>query len=78
MGEVIGQRIWPSPITGHIGRGDWIRTSDPLLPKQMRYQAAPLPVTKCQRGGIIYGMMRAVCRGIANPVGKAQFRASQA
>ena len=25
------------------GRGDWIRTSDPLLPKQMRYQAAPLP-----------------------------------
>ena len=26
------------------GRGDWIRTSDPLLPKQMRYQTAPLPV----------------------------------
>ena len=26
------------------GRGDWIRTSDPLLPKQMRYQAALLPV----------------------------------
>ncbi len=26
-----------------VGRGDWIRTSDPLLPKQMRYQTAPLP-----------------------------------
>ena len=26
-----------------IGRDDWIRTSDPLLPKQMRYQAAPRP-----------------------------------
>src|SRR3989304_3153048 len=25
------------------GRGDWIRTSDPLLPKQMRYQAALRP-----------------------------------
>ena len=26
-----------------IGRDDWIRTSGPLLPKQMRYQAAPRP-----------------------------------
>lgn len=25
------------------GRGDWIRTSGPLLPKQVRYQAAPRP-----------------------------------
>src|SRR3954452_17969646 len=25
------------------GRGDRIRTCDPLLPKQMRYQTAPLP-----------------------------------
>ena len=25
------------------GRGDWIRTSDPLLPKQLRYQAALHP-----------------------------------
>ena len=25
------------------GRDDWIRTSDPLLPKQMRYQAALRP-----------------------------------
>ena len=29
---------------GFIGRGERIRTSDPLLPKQMRYQAALLPV----------------------------------
>src|SRR5438093_13574489 len=26
------------------GRGEWIRTTDPLLPKQMRYQAALRPV----------------------------------
>ena len=32
-------------IAPENGRGDWIRTSDPLLPKQMRYQAAPLPDT---------------------------------
>ncbi len=25
------------------GRGDWIRTSGPLHPMQVRYQAAPLP-----------------------------------
>ena len=25
------------------GRGDWIRTSDPLLPRQVRYQAALHP-----------------------------------
>ena len=28
------------------GRGDWIRTSDPLLPKQMRYQTAPRPAPR--------------------------------
>src|SRR5690606_12008353 len=28
---------------GEIGRGDWIRTSDLLLPKQTRYQAALRP-----------------------------------
>ena len=27
-----------------IGRDDWIRTSDPLTPSQVRYQAAPHPV----------------------------------
>ena len=25
------------------GRGDWIRTSDPLRPRQVRYQAALRP-----------------------------------
>jgi hypothetical protein len=25
------------------GRGDWIRTSDPLLPKQVRYQLRHAP-----------------------------------
>ncbi len=25
------------------GRGDWIRTNDPLHPMQVRYQAAPRP-----------------------------------
>ena len=27
-----------------IGRDDWIRTSDPLTPSQVRYQAALHPV----------------------------------
>ena len=32
------------PITpAHNGREGEIRTPDPLLPKQVRYQAAPLP-----------------------------------
>jgi hypothetical protein len=26
-----------------FGPGDWIRTSGPLLPKQVRYQTAPRP-----------------------------------
>jgi hypothetical protein len=30
-------------ICFHIGRGERIRTSDPLLPKQVRYQAALRP-----------------------------------
>ena len=29
------------------GRSDWIRTSDPLLPKQVRYHAAPRSVMGC-------------------------------
>src|SRR6267143_190947 len=29
--------------SGGGGRGEWIRTTDPLLPKQMRYQAALRP-----------------------------------
>src|SRR2546423_8577582 len=37
------RRLCCSPIVCGDGRGDRIRTCDPLLPKQMRYQAAPLP-----------------------------------
>lgn len=33
----------PIELPPQSGRGDWIRTSDPLLPKQMRYQAALRP-----------------------------------
>ena len=38
--------VLPLNHTRVRGRGDWIRTSDPLLPKQMRYQAAPRPGRK--------------------------------
>jgi hypothetical protein len=31
------------------GRGDWIRTSDPLRPRQVRYQAALRPVPTIER-----------------------------
>jgi hypothetical protein len=34
---------WGKSAELHDGRGDWIRTSDPLLPKQMRYQTALRP-----------------------------------
>ena len=34
------------------GRGDWIRTSGPLLPKQMRYQAALLPDPVLRHGAV--------------------------
>ena len=30
-------------ISERFGRGDWIRTSDPLRPRQVRYQAALRP-----------------------------------
>ena len=40
--------LYPAELLAHWvckrnGRGDRIRTCDPLLPKQMRYQAAPCP-----------------------------------
>ena len=31
------------PRCEEVGRDDWIRTSDPLTPSQVRYQAAPHP-----------------------------------
>ena len=43
--EGIVHRTWPAgkPRCKKIGRGRGIRTPDPLLPKQMRYQTAPCP-----------------------------------
>ncbi len=35
-------KLWGVP-QGYIGRAERIRTSDPLLPKQVRYQAALQP-----------------------------------
>ena len=35
------------PLAFMYGRSDWIRTSDPLLPKQVRYHAAPRSVMGC-------------------------------
>ena len=37
-GQKVGQKV------GQKSRGDWIRTSGPLVPNQMRYQAALHPV----------------------------------
>jgi hypothetical protein len=40
-----------------VGRGGWIRTNDPLLPKQVRYQTAlrpekvPAKATEVYRNG---------------------------
>jgi hypothetical protein len=34
----------------YFGRGERIRTSDPLVPNQVLYQAEPLPELDCGRG----------------------------
>ena len=39
---ILKKRFRPEPEARN-GRGDRIRTCDPLLPKQMRYQTALLP-----------------------------------
>ena len=39
-------RTWEISYELLNGRGDRIRTYDPLVPNQVRYQTAPLPVTK--------------------------------
>ncbi len=44
------------PQFSNNGRGDRIRTCDPLVPNQMRYQAAPLP----ESGGVLDGYFRLV------------------
>jgi hypothetical protein len=40
-------------VLGGDGRGDRIRTCDPLLPKQMRYQTALLPDTVPAQSGTL-------------------------
>ena len=42
-GDVCGTLL--EPRNSKSGRGDWIRTSDPLRPRQVRYQAALRPAT---------------------------------
>src|SRR6478672_8606248 len=43
--HVSGMKCYPCLRNGprKVGRGDWIRTSDPLRPRQVRYQAALRP-----------------------------------
>ena len=38
-----GTKPTSTPLVSSVGRGSRIRTCDPLLPKQMRYQTAPCP-----------------------------------
>src|SRR5689334_1844251 len=42
-------------LVSSVGRGSRIRTCDPLLPKQMRYQTAPCPVLRCHPSGVTPG-----------------------
>ncbi len=42
------------------GRGDRIRTCDPLVPNQMRYQTAPLPVGYAAPGRTISNYIRSL------------------
>ena len=65
------------------GRGDRIRTCDILLPKQARYQTAPLPDAGDPLGGIVgsgkrantkmpFALRSGACRGKAAPSVLAQ------
>src|SRR5882762_6813992 len=69
--------------SGGGGRGEWIRTTDPLLPKQMRYQAALRPEaghsipTGRQSGSVMVGAAWRRSR-IAPAVGRRSKAASAA
>ncbi len=61
-------------ILGTSGRGDWIRTSDPLRPRQVRYQAALRPdrtrsyqTTTCDRTWHFHLDANAMLRGCCVP-----------
>src|SRR5437867_3294405 len=56
---------------GMDGRGEWIRTTDPLLPKQMRYQAALRPV-----GYLRAGIVADLARGAQGSVAAGRTRAA--
>ena len=75
-------RAHSSSLTGILaGRGRRIRTADPLLPKQLRYQTAPCPVSQAsaRRAGpdgaaiirgrrlAIKGLARVYCRSSTCP-----------
>ncbi len=47
------------------GRGDWIRTSGPLHPMQVRYQTAPLPDARKHSTG--YGPLQDEPAGLSIP-----------
>jgi hypothetical protein len=51
-GRTVGTEDYPTGrLVSSVGRGSRIRTCDPLLPKQMRYQTAPCPVHRCHPSG---------------------------
>ena len=68
-----------------IGRGSWIRTNDPLLPKQMRYQTALYPEYLAEHRDALQWRRSIVihfglCKGILSSrlrKALASFRASQ-
>ncbi len=49
----------PNPLK--TGRDDWIRTSGPLLPKQVRYQAALHPANG------FYSLLPEICQQVIMP-----------
>ena len=54
------------------GRGDWIRTSDPLRPRQVRYQAALRPDIEntLDSTAVSNGILIAVVRFLGESVAK--------
>ena len=68
-----------------IGRGSWIRTNDPLLPKQMRYQTALYPECLAEHRPALYWLRSIdihfmLCKGIFDLIASralTSFRVSQ-
>jgi hypothetical protein len=51
-----------NPLVVNYGRDDWIRTSGPLLPKQVRYQAALHPDVGCYSVLTRFCQLVIICR----------------